>query len=71
MLGPPTRETFGPIPLEVNFRGPEVEDPENREPERFRDASGGDAKLRNEYVLYSAHWDHLGIALRVNGDSNL
>ena len=22
---------------------------------------GSDAKLRNEYVIYSAHWDHLGV----------
>ena len=22
---------------------------------------GGDAKLKNEYVVYSAHWDHLGV----------
>lgn len=29
---------------------------------------GSDAKLRDEYVLFSAHWDHLGIALPVAGD---
>ncbi len=29
---------------------------------------GSDAKLRNEYVLYSAHWDHFGIGPEVNGD---
>lgn len=31
--------------------------------------SGSDPKLRNEYVVYSAHWDHLGIGPVVNGDS--
>jgi Zn-dependent M28 family amino/carboxypeptidase len=31
--------------------------------------SGSDPKLRNEYVMYSAHWDHLGVALPVNGDA--
>jgi Zn-dependent M28 family amino/carboxypeptidase len=30
---------------------------------------GRDAKLKNEYVLFSAHWDHLGIGPAVNGDS--
>ncbi len=30
---------------------------------------GSDAKLRDQYVLYSAHWDHLGIGPAVNGDS--
>jgi len=30
---------------------------------------GSDPKLRNEYVVYSAHWDHLGIGPVVKGDS--
>ena len=30
---------------------------------------GSDPKLRKEYVVYSAHWDHLGIGPAVNGDS--
>jgi Zn-dependent M28 family amino/carboxypeptidase len=30
---------------------------------------GSDPTLRNQYVLYSAHWDHLGIGPAVNGDS--
>jgi Zn-dependent M28 family amino/carboxypeptidase len=29
---------------------------------------GSDPKLKNEYVVYSAHWDHLGIGPAVNGD---
>lgn len=29
---------------------------------------GSDAKLRNQYVIYTAHWDHLGIGKPVNGD---
>lgn len=29
---------------------------------------GRDAKLRNEYVIYTAHWDHFGIGPEVNGD---
>jgi Zn-dependent M28 family amino/carboxypeptidase len=30
---------------------------------------GLDPKLRDENVVYSAHWDHFGIGLPVNGDS--
>ena len=30
---------------------------------------GSDAALRDEYVAYSAHWDHLGIGPVANGDS--
>jgi Zn-dependent M28 family amino/carboxypeptidase len=29
---------------------------------------GSDPQLKNEYVVYSAHWDHLGIGDPVNGD---
>jgi Zn-dependent M28 family amino/carboxypeptidase len=29
---------------------------------------GGDPVLSNEYVVYTAHWDHLGIGTAVNGD---
>ncbi|HUL74415.1 MAG TPA: M28 family metallopeptidase [Vicinamibacterales bacterium] len=30
---------------------------------------GSDPALQNEYVVYSAHWDHFGIGTPVNGDS--
>ena len=30
---------------------------------------GADPVQRDEYVAYSAHWDHLGIGPKVNGDS--
>lgn len=29
---------------------------------------GSDPSLRDEYVIYTAHWDHLGIGPEVNGD---
>ncbi|MGA2631488.1 MAG: M28 family metallopeptidase [Terriglobia bacterium] len=29
---------------------------------------GADPKLRDQYVIYSAHWDHFGIGPAVNGD---
>ncbi len=29
---------------------------------------GSDSQLKNEYVLYCAHWDHFGVGPEVNGD---
>ncbi len=30
---------------------------------------GSDATLKDEFVIYTAHWDHFGIGEKVNGDS--
>lgn len=30
--------------------------------------TGSDAKLKDEYVIYTAHWDHFGIGAEKNGD---
>ncbi len=30
---------------------------------------GSDPALKDEYVIYTSHWDHFGIADKVNGDS--
>jgi Zn-dependent M28 family amino/carboxypeptidase len=30
---------------------------------------GSDASLKDEYVVYSAHWDHLGVGTPVKGDA--
>ncbi len=29
---------------------------------------GGDPAMKNEYVIYTSHWDHFGIGAPVNGD---
>ena len=29
---------------------------------------GSDPALKNEYVIYSAHWDHLGLDPKLQGD---
>ena len=29
---------------------------------------GSDPQLKDEYVVYTAHWDHFGIGAPVNGD---
>ena len=31
--------------------------------------NGSDPVLKDEYVIYTAHWDHFGIGQKVNGDS--
>jgi Zn-dependent M28 family amino/carboxypeptidase len=31
--------------------------------------TGSDPALRNEYIVYTAHWDHLGVGTAVNGDT--
>jgi Zn-dependent M28 family amino/carboxypeptidase len=31
--------------------------------------TGADPQLKNEYVIYTAHWDHLGVGTPVNGDN--
>jgi Zn-dependent M28 family amino/carboxypeptidase len=30
---------------------------------------GSDPRLKDEYVIYTAHWDHLGVGTPVNGDN--
>ncbi|MEO5799929.1 MAG: M28 family metallopeptidase [Gemmatimonadales bacterium] len=30
---------------------------------------GSDPALKDEYIIYTAHWDHFGIGAKVNGDS--
>ncbi|MBZ5596643.1 MAG: M28 family peptidase [Acidobacteriia bacterium] len=61
---------FRPIPLGVRIRC--------NLPTKVRDIStrnvaglveGSDPKLKSEVVIYSAHWDHLGIGTPVNGDA--
>jgi Zn-dependent M28 family amino/carboxypeptidase len=61
---------FHPIPLGIRIRA--------NLPSKVRDiqtrnvlgmVEGSDPKLKSEVVIYSAHWDHLGIGTPVNGDS--
>lgn len=60
---------FKAIPLPIRFSG--------QAPARIREIQtrnvvarieGGDPALKNEAVIFSAHWDHLGIGEAVNGD---
>lgn len=61
---------FTAIPLPIRFRG--------RAPAKIREirtrnvaarVDGSDPRLKDQAVIFSAHWDHLGIGAPVNGDS--
>ena len=61
---------FHAIPLPLRFMG--------AAPAKIREIhtrnvaakiEGSDAQLRNQAVIFSAHWDHLGIGTPVNGDA--
>jgi Zn-dependent M28 family amino/carboxypeptidase len=61
---------FKAIPLGMRFRGAA---PAKIREIRTRNVvariDGSDARLASEAVIFSAHWDHLGIGAPVNGDS--
>ena len=60
---------FHPIPLGIHIRGnipTKIRAIESRNVVAM--IPGSDPKLRSEAVVFSAHWDHLGIGPAVNGD---
>ena len=70
LLAASEKASFRPIDLGIQIHGKMVS--------RVRElntrnvvglVSGTDPKLKDEVVIYSAHWDHLGIGTPVNGDS--
>jgi Zn-dependent M28 family amino/carboxypeptidase len=70
MLAEAEKRDFRPVPLPARIRGriqsgisaTDTRNVVGRLP-------GADTKLREEAVLYTAHFDHLGIGAPVNGDS--
>ena len=69
LLSMANEKSFHPIPLGVRVAG--------RIPVTLRSIQsrnvvgridGSDARLKAQAVLYTAHWDHLGISVPVNGD---
>jgi Zn-dependent M28 family amino/carboxypeptidase len=61
---------FRPIPLGIRIRGnmpTKIRKIESRNVVAMIPGSG--EKLRSEAVVFTAHWDHLGIGAAVNGDS--
>ncbi|MBV9507547.1 MAG: M28 family peptidase, partial [Acidobacteriia bacterium] len=61
---------FRPIPLGIRIH---CTMPSKVRPLETRNVAalvpGSDPKLKDEVVIYSAHWDHLGVGEPVNGDS--
>lgn len=61
---------FRPIPLGIRFRGKiqsKVRDQDTRNV--VAEIPGSDPEHKQEAVVFSAHWDHLGIGSPVNGDA--
>ena len=61
---------FRPIPLGVRFRGKIISRVREQETRNVAARiAGSDPERRQEAVIFSAHWDHLGIGRPVNGDA--
>ena len=61
---------FKPIPLGIRIHGSmhsKIRDVATRNVAAI--VQGGDPALASEAVIFTAHWDHLGIGIPVNGDS--
>ncbi len=70
LLAMANQKTFHPISLGVHVVGHipvKLRQIESRNV--IGRIEGSDPKLKSQAVLYTAHWDHLGIGLPVNGDS--
>jgi Zn-dependent M28 family amino/carboxypeptidase len=64
------RRDFRPIPLGVRIRGTlptKLREQDTRNVAAL--VEGSDPKLKEEVVIFSAHWDHLGIGQAVGGDN--
>jgi Zn-dependent M28 family amino/carboxypeptidase len=70
LLAASERPEFKPIDLGVTIR---AHIPSKVRQIQSRNVAGiipgSDPKLKDEVVIYSAHWDHLGVGTPVNGDS--
>ncbi|HLH02975.1 MAG TPA: M28 family peptidase [Bryobacteraceae bacterium] len=69
LLALANEKSFRPMPLGVSVRG--------HIPVKLREIDsrnvigkieGSDPQLKSQVVIYSAHWDHLGVGVPVNGD---
>jgi Zn-dependent M28 family amino/carboxypeptidase len=62
-------QAFKPVPLGVHASATlknKIQTIESRNV--IGKLTGSDSKLKNEYIVYTAHWDHLGIVPDANGD---
>jgi Zn-dependent M28 family amino/carboxypeptidase len=70
LLAASDKPDFKPIPLDITIRGhlrSKVRELNTRNVVAM--VPGSDPVLKREVVIFSAHWDHLGIATPVNGDA--
>jgi Zn-dependent M28 family amino/carboxypeptidase len=70
LLAAANSRDFRPIPLGFRLRGrlrSKIRDEETRNVVAM--IPGSDPELKSEAVIFSAHWDHLGIGPAINGDS--
>ena len=69
LLAMANRKSFHPIPLPVHIAGHipvKLRQIESRNV--IGRVEGSDPQLKSQAVLFTAHWDHLGIGVPVNGD---
>ena len=70
LLAASDKRDFRPIPLGITVRGnmpSKVRELDTRNVAAI--VPGSDPKLKDEVVVFSAHWDHLGIGTPVDGDA--
>jgi Zn-dependent M28 family amino/carboxypeptidase len=70
LLAASEKRDFRPIPLGIQIRGSlpaKIRELDTRNVAAI--VPGSDPKLKDEVVIFSAHWDHLGIGTPVNGDA--
>ncbi len=70
LLNAANSRDFRPIPLGVRIRGniaTKIREIESRNVAAV--VPGSDPQLKSQAVIFSAHWDHLGIGDAVNGDN--
>lgn len=69
LLAMANKKSFRPVSLGIHVQGhipATIRQIESRNV--IGRVDGADPQLRPQVVLYTAHWDHLGIAIPVNGD---
>ena len=70
LLAASEKASFRPIELGIQIHGKMVSHVRELNTRNVvARVEGTDPKLKDEVVIYSAHWDHLGIGTPVNGDS--
>ena len=70
LLAMANQKSFHPIPLKLHIEGHIPVKLRNIESRNVVGRiEGSDSALRSQTVLYSAHWDHLGVGIPVNGDA--